>query len=766
MNNDNLHLMSVAFESRWARLILAFVFAITIFLSGAVHAHYPFPCTQQEKEKAAKIGQAEDRCDREGVEVLIGFLADENPRVRTAAFISLIHLSGSQLNMAAAVPAANKQKDSGDERASAYLSAAAQVFLVLQNPALSDSQKQDRMIELSAAEDGAIRRMAVEGLRAVGDQKCLSALARRINDPFGDHDDSYDMRAVARVAFEVWWEIKGANLDPQQQISTIIDSLTAARPFMSRWADAACDILEEMDYAAVPQLIEAYSGDSGNTKSWAARTLRKPELRGSDRARVRVVALGDLRSADPNDRRMATYLLGKYYDRQDLALYVELLRSDEDYMIRNFAVSRLGDLGGAEAIAALKEALDDEQGHTRVLAARTLAALGQDDGHELLFKSFDSLDSAVRNISLGAIEYLNQDQVCARMLELLEQIPQFDSPDERQRFLFVYAREDVLRYLDTMPVEKLKPAISTLKSLLKYPEDSISRRAAGLLKKLGVALEWKYDVGLRRGWFEVVPAGGNENAGKVSEATVQKSLASLSSADRRAAEAQLSAAWQLLSRYWAMKERSPDDSPEVSAALERAASAFQAVCDKYPGTNMHAQALAGLFQLYRLASEKKKAGAIVDLISERFGSEAVSDAYFELGLAYLQRAHDPARALEWFEKIPVPAIPDADDRSAAGLHNREQARHDYLKVQQPMAKCEVQLGHPEMAEKRYDKMIELFPELKDSLQRSLVFEVESIATRTPRNKYWLSLSALKQMYYQREAVRWLEDYRRRQAEQE
>lgn len=268
------------------------------------------------------------------------------------------------------------------------------------------------MIELSMAEDGGIRRMAVEGFRAVGGQKCLPALEKRINDPFGDHDDSFDMIAIARVAFGVWWEIKGANLDPEQRVSTIIGSLKAAQPFRSRWADAACDVLENMEYAAVPQLIEAYSGDPGNTKSWAARTLRKPELREKDKERVRAVALGDLRGEDPNDRRMAAYLLERFYEKEDLELFVELLKNHEDPQLRNFAVSRLGDLGGAEAIAALKGALNDEQEYTRVLAARTLAALGQEDGHELLLKSFESLDSAVRNISLGAIQYLNQDQVC------------------------------------------------------------------------------------------------------------------------------------------------------------------------------------------------------------------------------------------------------------------------------------------------------------------------------------------------------------------
>jgi len=207
----------------------------------------------------------------------------------------------------------------------------------------------------------------------------------------------------------------------------------------------------------------------------------------------------------------------------------------------------------------------------------------------------------------------------------------------------------------------------------------------------------------------------------------------------------------------------PHDSVEVTAAFKSAVSAFKAISDKYPGTDVDSRALSILFNLQQLMGEQKTANEILGLMTTRFGPESVSDAYFKLGLSYLQTNKDPGSALKWFKKIPMPAIPDANEKTPEDLHKYEIDRRDYIKVQQPMAKCEVQLGDLDAAEKRYEKMIELFPELKDSLMRSLVFQVKSITTQNPSNKFWLSLTALKQKYHQRNAEQWLEDFENEKA---
>lgn len=750
-------------------LKLLVLWGIVGFYCDSADAHYPFPYSQEERAKAGQIDQARKQADQKGVDVLIGFIEDENLRVRTAAFISLIYLSPSDLKMDRAVDIAGRrhQEDWKHLRVSSYLIAAAEVFLIVQSPALSDDHKQDKLIELSSDKDGAMRRMAVEGLRAYGNARCLPALAERINDIYGDHNDIYDMRAVSRIAFDVWWKIKSVSLNQEQQISTIIVSLEEAQPFSSRWADAACKILEDMGNAAVPQLVEVYEGKPGNARAWAARTLRSLELRGRDRSRVRTIAIRDLQSKEQSYRWTAAYLLETFSEQEDLDLYIELSASHNDPFIRNFATRRLGEIGGAKAIAALKEALAGEQMQTRVLAAKSLAALGENDGHKLLLESLGSLDTSARNISLGSIQYLDQDLVCNRILELIEAIEEFECDDERQRFLFGYARADLFRYVDKMPAHKLEPVIPTLKKLLEYPNDSISRPAARLLKKLGVTLKWKYDIGQKRGWFEVVSTADAEKARKTS-VSAKKTPVTLPLAELQVAEDQLKAARAHCWRYWALRENQPHDSQQAMVPFERAVSALGAVSEKYAGSKIDAQAKIGLYKLYHLADDEKRSGELIKALSADFGAEHVSDAHYGLGIDYLQRANDPRRALAVFEKIPMPPAPDPNDKSDKGLHNYELTRHTYVKVQQPMAKCEVQLGDLGKAEKRYARLIELFPELKGSFQRSLEFEIKIIATRRPRNKYWLSLSGLKQKLYQRKATRWLEDYKRRreQAEQE
>ncbi len=78
----------------------------------------------------------------------------------------------------------------------------------------------------------------------------------------------------------------------------------------------------------------------------------------------------------------------------------------------------------------------------------------------------------------------------------------------------------------------------------------------------------------------------------------------------------------------------PHDSVGVTAAFKSAVSAFKAISDKYPGTDVDSRALSILFDLQQLIGEQKTANEILDLMTTRFGPESVSDAYFELGVGY------------------------------------------------------------------------------------------------------------------------------------
>ncbi|MBT4820410.1 MAG: HEAT repeat domain-containing protein [Lentisphaerae bacterium] len=483
-------------------ILWAVVLGLTVCMSQPGFAHYPFPCSENEKKRAREI-EAAQRNDQQGINALVALLADENPRVQTAVLLSLGNLSTSGLDMDGALPVANRLTKGDEKRSLAYLRAAAGAFLILLDKQLTREQKQERLVALSTDHEGTSRRMAIEGLKVIGDKECLPALEKRINDSFGDHDDSFDMKAVARVAFEAWWAITRTDLTPEQQVPILLASLDAAQPFSSRWGDAACDVVEGMGHMAVPILIDTCRSASGNAKAWAARTLADAELREEDVAQVRAIALRDLCSDDEMACRMAPRLANRCLGREDVGLLAGLLRDHSEPMIRNFAVTSLGRLGGQSAIQALRDALKDSNELTRVNVARALAALGKEDGHDVLLEALGSLEIGPRAVSLGAIEFLDRDRARDRVLTLLR-AREAEDIDPQAKALAAMAKADLLRELAKMPPDRLAPAIPALKALLRHPEDSVSRRAADILKGIGVALEWRHDMKQRRGWFEVV----------------------------------------------------------------------------------------------------------------------------------------------------------------------------------------------------------------------------------------------------------------------
>ena len=460
--------------------------AITFSILSLSLAHYPFPDSQEEVERAKQIEAAVKKSNQEGVHTLIWLLRHENPRVQTAVLLALVRLSSSGLDLAAAAWRMEQLRHGGKTRISAYRRAATRVALIMASKDTSAEQKQETLIALSADEDGAARRMAVEGLKVVGDRKCLSVLEERANDSFGDHDDSFDMRAVSRVAFETWWQIKGAGLAPEQRIPTIISSLEFARPFGSRWGDAACHRLERLGRKAVPYLIEVWRSTSGNAKAWAGRTLRYVPLQDAEAKQVKAIALRDLGSRDQGTRRGSLSLLGKFLDQQDVDLLIKLLATDPDPMLRNFAVTSLGRLAGEKAIPPLLGALKDENELTRVNAARALAELGRHEGHEQLLRSFGSAEYGPRLVSLGAVELLDQGRACARILELLGTD---GKPEPKEKSRSVGAIANLLEALSKMSPETLAPAKPVLKELLRHREHLVSRSAADILKKLGLTVE-------------------------------------------------------------------------------------------------------------------------------------------------------------------------------------------------------------------------------------------------------------------------------------
>ena len=78
-------------------------------------------------------------------------------------------------------------------------------------------------------------------------------------------------------------------------------------------------------------------------------------------------------------------------------------------------------------------------------------------------------------------------------------------------------------------------------------------------------------------------------------------------AERDSSDAEYNNAQQLLFRFRAFRSTLPHDSVEVTAAFRSAVSAFKAISDKYPSTNVDSRALSILFVLQQLMGEQKTA---------------------------------------------------------------------------------------------------------------------------------------------------------------
>lgn len=195
--------------------------------------------------------------------------------------------------------------------------------------------------------------------------------------------------------------------------------------------------------------------------------------------------------------------------------------------------------------------------------------------------------------------------------------------------------------------------------------------------------------------------------------------------EQGAAQAACDAAWQLM-YDWQTAAFGRDAKPGDGRALwEQAVAAHLDLIARYPSTEFEARASLMLVSLYRTGGDAKRGDQMIERTLERFaGTPVQRELCFTVGLDCLQRLHDAAEALKWFDRIPLPKLPRAaaEDKLAV---QREEVAHEYAKVYQQAAKCEVQLGNVEAALRRYDRLTALLPESQAGFQRNLATEVDN-----------------------------------------
>jgi len=166
----------------------------------------------------------------------------------------------------------------------------------------------------------------------------------------------------------------------------------------------------------------------------------------------------------------------------------------------------------------------------------------------------------------------------------------------------------------------------------------------------------------------------------------------------------------------------PDKHDE--AAFAEVVAAYKEVMEKYPGTDIAAYCQLRLTGLYQFRRDYDRATELLKGLARRYaGTEHETEAYFSLGLLHLQARHDPAAALPWFAKVVAP--PGAREDGTVPEKNYSPAHGLYISAQQQLAKCEIRLGKPDEAARRYEALARRYPQYAKSFAHALRFQVRS-----------------------------------------
>ena len=262
--------------------------------------------------------------------------------------------------------------------------------------------------------------------------------------------------------------------------------------------------------------------------------------------------------------------------------------------------------------------------------------------------------------------------------------------------------------------------------------------------------------------------------GRVPDKDHGKAWKEAEEADRLLAEFRKSYTWYV-HRPGLTLRNIPPDSPRATEDFERVQSAFRKVIETYPGTKVAAYCASNLLGLYSYRRDYDKAIETAEQMAKDYRGTAYEvQAYRSIALMHLQSRHDPAAALPWLEKIPLPEVrhPDSIQKPTVGkdgkrwtqadearwYQNRakalsayEQAVRDHVSVAQLFARCQLELRRPGEAAGRYETLIALFPERKQSFENEVEDLARSVLSGRPTPEVRQALTAWLATYQEKKA---------------
>lgn len=464
-----------------SRFGVAVIVLLVCFMSASCFAHYPYPLGGEEKAAAEKIKKAVEDKNQDSVATLADSLKDKNPRIKTAALLGVMRISNEKLDFNEIKTAISEVKPV-EHRHGKFLPAAAQSTMILLDKKTPAKERIEKLINQTKSGDGTYRRMAVEALRPLGDKTALKALESLAGDSFGDHDDSFDMRANARVAFDVWWSIRSKSLSKEQKLPVLIDTLKLGKANGSRWCNGACELIKKEGRKAVALLIPvAKDGDRGS-KIWARRLIK--DIGRKEGITVSIdFCIPDLDSEDILLRYSAADMIAVFADKRILPQLSGPLKNNPDPMVRQRIAEGIGRIDDKGAVESLKAALNDPDDAVKTQAAAQLSRKGLSDGDSILLKSLDNISGAASHISVRSMSFISdQDKLLARIVEILKKQPEKEYSTNEKRSFFRYQQTKILRELAGWDEKKLQSMADTLKPVLK--ELPQSQAVRNILKKM------------------------------------------------------------------------------------------------------------------------------------------------------------------------------------------------------------------------------------------------------------------------------------------
>lgn len=176
-------------------------------------------------------------------------------------------------------------------------------------------------------------------------------------------------------------------------------------------------------------------------------------------------------------------------------------------------------------------------------------------------------------------------------------------------------------------------------------------------------------------------------------------------------------------------------SPSTRRDSEEVEQAYKNVIKKYPQTEIAAYSGLRLSGFYSYQTEHERAIEQAKEVAIQFhGTALENNANFTVGLQYLQAKNDPHEASNWFKKIRKPS-----DLNKVDSQHYNEAEKLYLSSQQQIAKCEFKMAKAAYARRRYERLMERYPQFKTELENFQ--KAESIADMERRMN--LDLAAMR-----------------------